>query len=269
MFYNAKNGNLKIGKTDMDYISFGTGKRVLIMIPGLGDGMMTVKGKALPFAWAYRMFAKDFKVYLFSRKNELEEGYSIRDMARDLKYAMDQIGIKKADIMGVSQGGMIAEWFAIDYPEVVNKLILVVTVGRQNECVQQNVNRWIGLAEQNRYGEAMKDITVHMYTEEYIRKVGPMLALLGLFPGPRNKERFLRMARACIEHSLFDELKKIRATTLVIGGEKDRTVTGEASEEIAEQIPDSELFMYAEYGHGLYEEAKDFNRRVYDFLMKP
>ena len=68
MLYNAKNGNLKIGNTDMDYISFGTGKKALIMIPGLGDGLTTVRGKALPFAWMYRMFAKDFTVYVFSRK---------------------------------------------------------------------------------------------------------------------------------------------------------------------------------------------------------
>jgi len=268
MFYNAKNGNLKIGNTDMDYISFGYGKRVLIMIPGLGDGMMTVKGKALPFAWAYRMFVKDFNVYMFSRKNELEEGCSIRDMAKDIKFAMDKLGIEKADIMGVSQGGMIAEYFAIDYPEMVNKLILVVTVCRQNECIQSNVNKWIALAEQNRYGEAMKDITVRMYTEEYIQKYRAMLSVLGLFPGPKNKIRFLRMARACIEHSLFEELEQICAPTLVIGGERDQTVTGEASREIAEQIKNSELYLYEEYGHGLYSEAGDFNQRVYNFLVK-
>lgn len=267
MFYNAKNGNLKIGNTDMDYISFGTGKRILIMIPGLGDGMMTVKGKALPFAWAYRMFAKDFTVYLFSRKNELEEGCSIRDMAKDLKIAMDKLGIKKADIMGVSQGGMIAEYMAIDYPEVVNKLILVVTIGRQNECIQSNVKRWIALAEQNRYGEAMKDITVRMYTEEYIQKYRIILNVVGLFPGPKNKVRFLRMAKSCIKHSLFEELMQIKAPTLIIGGERDETVTGEASREIAKQIKGSELYMYEEYGHGLYSEAEDFNQRVFDFLL--
>ena len=268
MIYNAKNGNLKIGNTDMDYISFGTGKRVLIMIPGLGDGIMTVKGKALPFAWAYRTFAKEFTVYLFSRKNELEEGCSIRGMAKDLKFAMDKLGIQKADIMGVSQGGMIAEYMAIDYPEVINKLILVVTVGRQNECIQSNVKRWIALAEENRYGEAMKDITLCMYTEEYIQKYHFMLNVLGLFPGPKNKIRFLRMAKSCIEHSLFKELKQITAPTLVIGGERDLTVTGEASREIAEQINGCELYMYEKYGHGLYSEAADFNQRVYNFLMK-
>ena len=34
------------------------------------------------------------------------------------------------------------------------------------------------------------------------------------------------------------------------------------------KIDNCELYMYAEYGHGLYSEAKDFNQRVYDFLIK-
>lgn len=268
MFYNAKNGNLKIENTDMDYIAFGYGKRNLIIIPGLGDGLMTVKGKALPFAWMYRLFAKDFKVYVFSRKNELEEGYTIRNMAEDVRLAMDILGIEKTDILGVSQGGMIAEYFAVDYPERVNRLILVVTVARQNPCIQSNVEKWIKMAKENRYGEVMKDVTIRMYTAEYIEKYKFMLGVLGLYRGPKNKERFLRMAGSCIEHDLYDRIEEIKAPTLVIGGEKDETVGGEASREIAKKIKQAELIMYPQYGHGLYSEAEDFCQRVYDFLVK-
>ena len=50
MLYNAKNGTLKIGGSEMDYIRFGTGERILVMLPGLGDGLRGVKGTALPMA---------------------------------------------------------------------------------------------------------------------------------------------------------------------------------------------------------------------------
>lgn len=268
MFFNAKNKTLKIRNTDMDYISFGYGKKNLIMIPGLGDGMMTVRGKALPFALMYNMFAKDFTVYVFSRKNELEEGYTTRDMARDLKAAMEMLGIEKSDMIGVSQGGMIAEHFAIDYPHMVRRLILVVTIGRQNACIQNVIKSWIELARQKRYGEVMKDIVVRMYTEEYIQKYRWMLPVFARYPAPKNPARFLIMANACITHDAYEELEQISAPTLIIGGEKDQTVSGEASREIAEKIKGCELVMYSEYGHGLYSEAKDFNQRVYDFLIK-
>ena len=105
MFYHAKNGNVRIGDTDMDYITFGNGNGILIMIPGLRDGLTTVKGMAFVFAMMYRVYAKEYKVYVFSRKNRMQEGYSTRDMARDQAEAMKVLGISKADILGISQGG--------------------------------------------------------------------------------------------------------------------------------------------------------------------
>ena len=51
----------------------------------------------------------------------------------------------------------------------------------------------------------------------------------------------------------------------MIGGTDDRIVTGTASKEIAELIPGSTLYMYEGLGHGLYEEAPDFLRRVAAF----
>ena len=55
----------------MDYVTFGKGKQPLVIIPGLGDGLQTVKGMAQMLSLAYREFAKIYKVYVFSRINEL------------------------------------------------------------------------------------------------------------------------------------------------------------------------------------------------------
>ena len=74
------------------------------------------------------------------------------------------------------------------------------------------------------------------------------------------------MANACIHHNAYEKLQNIQAETLVIGGEKDRTVGAKASREIAEKIPNAKLIMYPEYGHALYDEAKDFKKTVLTFL---
>ena len=58
MLWNAKNGCVNIGDTDMDYVSFGYGSKTLVLLPGLSDGLVTVKGKALLLAKPYRIFLR-------------------------------------------------------------------------------------------------------------------------------------------------------------------------------------------------------------------
>ena len=70
--------------------------------------MQTVKGMAQMLALTYREFAKVYKVYVFSRINELPDNYITRIMAADVAEAMEVLNITSAYVMGISQGGMIA-----------------------------------------------------------------------------------------------------------------------------------------------------------------
>ena len=268
MFYGAKNGRIKIDNAEIDYIVFGNGTKPLLMIPGLGEGLKTVKGTAIPFAMMYRAVAKEYKVYCFSRRNILPQGFNTKDMAEDLYYCMQQLGIEKAMVLGVSLGGMIVEQLAIHHPDVVEKLILTVTIARQNDTVQQMIGKWMDYAKEGKYKEIMIDTAENSYTESYLKKSRWMYGLLGNVGNPKNFDRFLIQAEAGRTHDVYAELEKITCPTLVIGGRQDKIVGGESSEELAERITGSELYMYEDYGHGLYEEAKDFVPRVLGFFGK-
>ncbi len=268
MLHNAKNGTLKIGDTTMDYIRFGTGERILVMLPGLGDGLRSMKGTALPMAFMYREFARNFTVYAFSRKNALPESYTTRDMARDQAEAMEQLGIQKADIFGVSMGGMIAQYLAIDFPEKVGKLILTVTSARTNPILEKSIEEWVSCAKRGDHTALMDSNLLRIYSEGYYRKNKWMVPIMGKLTKPKSYDRFYVQADACLTHDSYESLHQIQALTLVIGGEKDISLGGDASREIAAKIPSAQLRMYAQWGHGLYEEAKDFNRVVLNFLRK-
>lgn len=268
MLFRAKDGRLEIGGTTMDYIRFGSGKRNLIMLPGLGDGLQTVKGTALPMALMYREFGTDFTVYMFSRKNTLPEGYTTRDMAKDQAEAMELLGIGQADIFGVSMGGMIAQWLAIDFPEKVDKLVLTVTCARPNPILTESVEEWVALAKQGNHAAFMESNLRRIYSEDYYRKNKWMVPLLGLLTKPKTYDRFFCQAQACLAHDAYENLHQIKATTLVMGGEKDLALGGDASVEIAAAIPGAELRMYPQWGHGLYEEEKMFNQTLRCFLAR-
>ena len=263
---SIRNGTLQLADDTMHYIRFGRGKKTLIMLPGLGDGLTTVKGTALLMALMYRIFARDYTVYMFSRRNHLPQRHTTRDMARDLKDAIDWLGIEKADLIGVSMGGMIAQHFAADYPERLSKLVLVVTCSRPNPILTESVQEWVDLARRGDHAVFMDSNLRRMYSNAYYRKNRWMAPLVGRLTKPKSYERFFIQANACLTHDASERLGEINVPTLIIGGEQDHALGAEASREMATAIPGAQLKMYPEWGHGLYEEARDFNRLVWDFL---
>ncbi len=268
MFFQAKNKKFQIEDTTMDYISFGQGKKTLVILPGLSDGLRTVKGFALPLAWTYKAYTKDYTVFVCSRKNQLPPNYSTRDMANDQAKFMKALGLTNADVMGVSQGGMIAQYLAIDHPKLVQKLVLVVTCSQPNETLQEVVKNWMTMAKADDYRALMMDTAKKTYSDKYQKKYQFLLPLLGLIGKPNNFQRFLIQAQSCLEHNAYLELPKVQCKTLVLAGGKDQIVGPKAFLELVAQIPKSEQFVYQNFGHGTYEEAKDFSQKVLQFLNR-
>lgn len=264
MIYNAKQQKLKLDNIEFDYITFGRGAKPLIMIQGLNT--RSINGAAASLAYMYRIFAKDYKVYLFDRRASVKEGLTVRELAADVAAAMDALKLTDADIFGVSQGGMIAQYLAIDRPDLVHKLVLAVTLARNNDTVKTVVNNWVNLTEKGDMQTLITDMSVKMYSDEYVKRYKPFLPLLTILQKPKDVERFTILAKACLTCNAYDELDRIKCPVFVIGGRQDKVVSGEASEEIAKKLG-CEIYMYEKLGHAAYEEAKDFNRRVYEFLI--
>jgi len=262
MIFHARKGTA----AGADYIRFGTGKRNLIMLPGLGDGLRTTRGTALPMALYYRCFAKDYTVYMISRKTKLSPGDTTRDMARDLQKAMTALGIEKASLLGVSMGGMIAQHFAADYPQMLEKLVLVVTCGRENPILLESLEEWVGCARRDDHTALMDSNVRRIYSDAYYRRNKWLVPIMGKLTKPKSYDRFFIQAEACRSHNAWESLPNITVPALVIGGEQDHSLGGEASRELATRISGAILKMYPQWGHGLYEEAKDFLPVVMEFL---
>ena len=265
MFHNAKELTLKLENMEMNYITFGTGTKSLVIIQGLST--RGINGFSIPLAFMYQIFAKEYKVYLFDRRKVVEEGITVRDFAGDVAKAMDALQITGADVFGVSQGGMIAQYLAIDRPDLVHKLVLAVTLSRNNETVKSVVANWIALTEKGDFNTLVADMAVKMYSETYIKRYRLIMPLLTIYQKPKNVNRFITLAKACLTCNTYEELDKIQCPVLVMGGKEDKIVTGEASEEMAEKLG-CQIYVYEKMGHAIYEEAKDFNKRVYDFLKE-
>ena len=260
-----KNGHVTIDETRMEYVSFGRGARKLVVLPGLSDGLATVKGKALLLFAPFRRFLRRYTVYMFSRKNDMPEGITIETMADDQARAMAALGIDRACVLGVSQGGMIAQRLATRHPARVERLILAVTAPNANDTVRGAVSGWIDMALRGDHAALMTDTAERTYSEAYLRRNRRLIPLLARFTKPSGYDRFLKNARAILAFDARGALGAIRCPTLILAGGKDRIVGPEAAHELRGGIAGSTLFVYEGLGHGAYEEAGDFYDRVLAF----
>lgn len=254
--------------TDLDCVVFGTGKKSLILIPGLS--FQRVKTAAIPLAYLYRIFAKEYTIYILDKKAVVPDGYTIREMANDAAFVIKQLQLHSVDVLGISQGGMVAQYLAIDYPQLVRKLVLGVTASRQNEIMKLVINHWIELARQREYQTFVMDMFEKMYSETYRKKhrcLFSILSKIAKIKQPKDFNRFIALASACLTCNAYPELHKIICSVFIIGGKQDQVVTGRASEEIAEALKCKvELYLYDKFGHAAYEEAPDYNQRIAQFL---
>ena len=264
--FHAKEGKAYYGAASADYAVFGKGSRDLVLIPGLVLGLKRIKGTALQLALSYRLFAKDFRVWCFDHRDDLPQDVTVKDLADDLAVAMQAAGIRQADILGVSQGGMIAQYLALDHPQLVRKLVLGVTLCENNPTVEGCIADWLELLRTKGMKAMALDSFRRTYSDKYLAKYEFFLPFLADSVKKADPQRFTALAKACLTCDTKDRLAELSCPVLVIGGRKDKIVGLDSSEEIVQRLG-CEYYIYEDLGHSAYEEAKDFNKRVYRFLM--
>lgn len=266
MFYKARRKEIKLYDSVIDCISFGKGNKNLVIIPGVGEGFVSFKGLAIPFALMYKKFAKKYKVYVFSRRRVLPKKHNTSDMADDIIKCLNILGADKTSILGVSLGGMIAQQIAIKKTLLLDKLVLVVTIPKHNEIIDENVTNWIKLAKKKDYKGIMMDTCNKTYTKNLLLN-RLTTRIISLFK-PKSFDRFIIEAEACMSHDCLENISNINCLTLIIAGGKDKILGLDGSLKLNELIKNSEIYIYKNYSHGAYDEARDFKKRVYNYLNK-
>lgn len=247
----------------MNYFQFGTGERTMVILPGLSIG--SVMPSAQLIADAYRIFADEYTVYVFDRRNEVKEGYTLSQMAEDTVSVFKALGLNDIYLFGASQGGMMAMLIAIEYPELVSKLVLGSTAASINEQMKETVSRWIELARQGDASQLYLAFGEKIYPEEVYNASIELLKAAGSAVTAEDMERFILMAGTMNDYDIMERLKDIKCPTLILGA-RDDAVMGPQASKLLTAIPDSQLYMYEGYGHAAFDTAPDYKERMYRFF---
>jgi len=128
------------------------------------------------------------------------------------------------------------------------------------------ITTWLEAASKNDYQAILFETLKSTYAPNKVKQMKGWVPILARLTKPKSLQNFIVQANACLNHDSWDELKHIIAPTLVIGGGEDHIVGPNTSTQLASQIPNVQLHTYEELGHGAFEEATDFQKRVVSFL---
>ena len=213
-----------------------------------------------------RYFAEHFTVYYVGRKPGLPDGYSIRDMSDDYATMLREEIESPFHLMGVSTGGTIAQCFAVDHPELVQRLVLASTGYRLSERGAEIQRKVASLVRAGKWRSAAAAMA-HGITTGRTRPVWvSFFWILGkvIFGVPKDPSDGLVELDAEDKFDFGECLANIRVPTLVIGGDNDCFYP---VRQTAAGIPSARLVLYKKAGHLVMRKGQ-FNRDILAFLIE-
>lgn len=243
---------------------------------GSGEPLLLIMGLGCPSQfWMFQTeeFAKRFTVITFDNRGIGKSGvgsddYSIEVFADDAAGLLQELGVERSHVLGISMGGAIAQQMAIRHPKLVNRLVLGCTWRKTSAFGRVMLRVWRDVAV--RAGlETLTWLTLTQYlTPGFIDAHEDTVARLAEIAATRvTLETYLKQNLACERHDTSGKLSRWNRETLVLVGKRDGQTTPAAARELASELPNANLVMLDGVGHGMMWEAPErFNEAVLTFL---
>jgi 3-oxoadipate enol-lactonase len=171
--------------------------------------------------------------------------------ARDLALLLDALGERAAYVVGHSGGGVVAQRFALDFPERARGLVLASTSSEVGAKATAAWNRLADTIERNGFGPAGRDPDPRGFGPAFAAAHPEIVRRLAEETRENDPAAYAASARAFGSYNWTDELGHLRAPTLILQGLADRMTPPGGSVILARRIPRSRLVMVPDAGHNL------------------
>lgn len=195
--------------------------------------------------------------------------YTLDNNIDDVEALRQHLGLERISVFGTSYGGMVAQGYAIRYPDRVANLVLCVTAPSHRFLADaQRIVRQRGTPEQVRVCQRLWDGSFENQEQvrEFARVMGPMYAVKfdpakfeqGWARAPLNHVQINRGFGGFLRtFDYTEELHKIACPTLVLGAAHDWICAPNHSQLMAERIPRAHLKIFANSGHFLATDESE------------
>ncbi|WNZ27060.1 alpha/beta fold hydrolase [Leptolyngbya sp. NK1-12] len=262
---------IKLRGIDLYYETHGAGQP-LVLIQGLGLDSGAWSAQITSLSRRHRIICFDNRG--IGRTVAPEQLHSTSEMADDLIALLDALQIQRADILGFSLGGCIAQSLALRYPDRVNRLILVSTAAKFPALTLQVIQTWSSMLQEVRDGRMNPKLYIKaqlpwIFTDTFFQDHQQIETLIGdalAYPYQPTVTGFANQVAACVAHDSLKQLHQIQTPTLILVGEADLLTPVALAQTLSAKLPNAELKVIAGAGHNFFwEVSAAFNQAVLDF----
>jgi pimeloyl-ACP methyl ester carboxylesterase len=240
-----RSGYAPVNRIQIWYAVFGRGEPVILLHGGLANS--NYWGNQVPaLAKHYRVIVVDSRGHGRSARDEQAFSYDL--MASDVIGLMDYLKIRKAAIVGWSDGAILGLDIAIRHPERLIKLFAFAA---------------------NSDPSGVKDVTQSAVFNAYIARAEKEYEKLS--PTPDQYKSFLNQISKMWEtqpHFTAEQLRGIKVPTWIVDADHDEAIKRENTLFMADQIPDAGLLLQPAVSHfSFLQDPEQFSRDVLHFLQ--
>jgi pimeloyl-ACP methyl ester carboxylesterase len=262
----------------LNYVDIGSGDRPpVVFVHGLGGQWQNWLENIPRAAQERRVIALDLPGFGLSPMPR--EKVTITGYGRTVNALCDRLGLGVVELVGNSMGGFIAAEVAIQFPQRVDRLVLVSAAGITSADLDRRpiltlgriataLTNWSAPLDRNIASRAKARHLALALVARHPSLLKADLAYEGFFKGT-GKPGFTDALVACLGYDFRERLTEIGVPTLIVWGQQDSIIPVKDAHEFERLIPDSRLVVMAETGHiSMAERPAAFNDLLMDFLAE-
>lgn len=259
----------KVNGIEINYQLEGDGDETIVLVNGLADDLET---------WVLQMddlLGAGYRVLRFDnrgvgRTSAPPGPYTSRMLADDTKALVDELGLSRFHMMGISMGGMIAQEYAINYGGDLKTVTLACTYAAPGPFCSRMFSMWADMAPVNGVPFIMRDVTLWAFTVPFFEDREDELKEFeaGMSELAMSTDAYLAQLNVIQTHDTTNRLGSISVPTLVLAGEEDILIPVRLTKRLYGAIPGAE-WATTTGGHAcVWEHPSAFNRALLSYVDK-
>jgi pimeloyl-ACP methyl ester carboxylesterase len=241
------------------YFDRGSGEPLLLLRP-IGGSILSWSTFADVLATRLRVIAFDPRGAA-GGSSPAPWSTSTRTMVSDAVELLDHLGLPSAHIYGISLGGMVASWLAVDFPERVRRLVLASTLPCGTEVSKRSFFKGFGIARcmMRAPRDAEACMAARILSGEFrARHPAEVQRIQALARSqPATHRGLMILLAAAARHDVRQRLREIVCPTLLLVGEYDRFLTVESQRELMRDVRGAKFAQVPAAGHDISTEAPE------------